>query len=121
VLDWNATSVCQQKTLWSGSNVMGSGDYVTLNESIRLQPNGIVLVFKREWEEEDKTKKSAIRFCYMPKWLSGYIMSSGSMHYFLLSKSHEKYLDIYDTAIYGHAENETEPNDDFKLIYVIGM
>jgi hypothetical protein len=86
-----------------------------------LQPNGIVLVFKREWEEEDKTKKSAIRFCYMPKWLSGYIMSSGSMHYFLLSKSHEKYLDIYDTAIYGHAENETEPNDDFKLIYVIGM
>lgn len=121
VLDWNATSVCQQKMLWSGSNVMGSGDYVTLNESIRLQPNGIVLVFKREWEEEDKTKKSAIRFCYMPKWLSGYIMSSGSMHYFLLSKSHEKYLDIYDTAIYGHAENETEPNDDFKLIYVIGM
>ena len=121
VLDWNAASVCQQKMLWSGSNVMGDSDSVTLKESIGMQPNGIVLVFKREWEEENGTQKSAIRFCFMPKILSDYVISTGSMHYFLLSKSHEKYLTIYSHAIYGHAENEIDPNDDFKLIYVIGV
>lgn len=124
--NWIPTTAKEQKYLWFGSNVMGANSTITLNESVNLQ-NAIILVFERNWTETDangkETEKRTIRSCFLPSIIANY----GEYEYpaatksFVLSKSHEKYLNIQDNMIVGNSENETEPNDDFKLIYVIGV
>lgn len=131
--DWILTRYGDNKVLWGGDMTSGmymtSGHTATLTEAVRLQKNGIVLVFSYYNGAED-TNYNWQSF-YVPKTLVT-LSTSGQTFQLMRSKCAAvgtKYLYIYDTYIKGHDDNNltgtangiTYANNKFVLRYVFGV
>jgi hypothetical protein len=135
---WGSWSVVYSgagKLLWSGSNLMTSGQTVNLSELISVQQSGIVLVFSRY------ISNAAVDYYYschfVPKQLVPTALSAGqtsaAVSFMMATGKFEavaaKYLYIKDDIIGGNDSNNssgtangvTYSNGSYALRYVIGV
>ena len=118
------------KLLWSGSYIMNASQSVELIEPISAQKNGIVLVFA---DNSNITSDYASHTFFIHKLQLD--ITEERKHRFLLSSGMfdfvaAKTLFIYDSDIFGYADNEANgtgasgisyTNNAFVLQYVLGF
>lgn len=114
------------KTLWSGSNQMGSGASITFSEKVSEQRNGIVLVFN------DGNTNQTNSF-FVPKVAVAAYAGSGHSFFMVpngLATVGYKYIYLTDTRASGNANNTKSgtadsglkyDNSKFYLRYVYGV
>ena len=129
--EWFCVSDYAGTLLWEGEWYMQASQTATLSEPVRLQRNGIVLIFTEYIS--GASSNSAFHSFFIPK--KQVALQPGKGHTFVLATGKfahmaTKYLYISDTAITGHADNNTTgtgdsgikyTNNRFILRYVIGV
>jgi hypothetical protein len=127
---WVATSLKDQKILWSGAWVMNADHSLTLSEKVSDQPNGIVLVFSRyaNGAAEDSNYN---HFFVSKKHIAQHNGSGSAFFMTAVNFSYicAKYLYISNDRITGNANNSltgtnngvTFANNAYVLRYVIGV
>ena len=126
----NGMTVAENKVLWSGESLMGSGETIHLDGTVSNQANGIVLVFSLY--RNGHAENVAINSCFKSK--KEIELLPGCRHTFLMNIADfsfvgSKYLYIYNNRIVGHEGNEstgtnsgiTFKNNNYVLRYVIGV
>lgn len=128
--EWVATSLRDQKILWSGGYMMTEGHSITLNEKISDQPNGIELVFCRY--ANGTVEDSNYNHFFVSKKFVATQAGKGSCFFMPavnFSSICAKYLYISNDRITGNANNNltgttngiTFANNTYVLKYVIGV
>lgn len=127
----NGMTVAENKVLWSGESLMGSGETIYLDGTVSNQANGIVLVFSLY--SNGYAENASINSCFKSK--KEIELLPGCPHTFLMNVDAgfsivgSKYLYIYNNRIVGHEGNEstgtnsgiTFKNNNYVLRYVIGV
>ena len=118
----------ENKLLWSGSEQMGDGVEITLNESISAQPHGIVLAWSYYTVSTSTVQNHDWHYTFVPKY---HIVahSGGGVTCPLTVEGtvRRKYLYIKDKSITGNANNTNASygtgvdNRAFVLREVIGV
>ena len=127
---WVATSLRDQKILWSGGYLMTAGHSIELSELISDQPNGIELVFGRY--ANGAAEDSNYNHFFVSKKFVAQHAGSGSCFFMPavnFSYICAKYLYISNDRITGNANNSltgtnngvTFANNAYVLRYVIGV
>lgn len=119
----------KNKTLWSGTWYMQSGQTATLSESVTSQANGIVLVFSLY--EDSSAKNQEFFTHFIPKSFCSLHDTKGVSISLLSAWGNSvKYLYVGNTSIVGHENNDissktvggiTYNNRRFVMRYVIGV
>lgn len=120
----------QNNILWSGTAFPLTDQTCYFNQSVSLQPHGIILVF-RGWNN------GAVNGDWNSFFISKYEVGrhNGRGHGFLMSSTKlnrmcQKYIYIEDTYLWGHEDNNKKgtgasgakyENDRFALQYVLGV
>lgn len=124
----NARVYGTNKVLWSGGHMMHGGQTITLNEAIKAQPHGIVLVWTRY--ENGDVKNFEFSSFFVPKqFVQNYPGCSMTFGHIGIGRPMSKTLYINNTTITGHADNTSNAtinsisihNDYNVLVQVIGV
>ena len=129
--EWFCVSDYAGTLLWEGEWYMQATQTATLSEPVRLQKNGIVLIFTEYIS--GASGNSAFHCFFIPKMQVQ--LQPGKGHTFTLATGKfgymaTKYLYIHDTQVVGHADNNTTgtgtsgityTNNRFILRYIIGV
>lgn len=129
----NGRQYGSNKVLWSGESHMNGNQTITLNEQVRAQPNGIVLVFSYYETSTGYSRDVGWTTHFVPKAALDFNMGGGQTFLMGLNAGFgtmgAKYLYIGNTTIAGHAGNTSSGNNSgitfnnsqFVLRYVIGV
>lgn len=128
--EWQASTLRNQKVLWSGAYFMGGSHTATLSEKVSQQDRGIVLVFSYY---AGSAKNYDFNFKFIPKEFVKTFPGAGS-EFFMVNPEFTaacvKYLYIHDDKIVGYDANATSgtgsigitfKNNAYVLRYVIGV
>ena len=126
----HTTDSFENNLLWSGTAFPLTDQTCYFNQSVSLQPHGIILVF-RGWNN------GAVNGDWNSFFISKYEVGrhNGRGHGFLMSSTKlnrmcQKYIYIEDTYLWGHEDNNKKgtgasgakyENDRFVLQYVLGV